>query len=79
MTFAWPSLALDSFAIQWRDLLAAAALYLVMEGILPFLSPDRARRAFVRLSQMGNTPLRVSGLISMLAGITLLYFARHSL
>ena len=77
MNFSLPSLALDSFVIQWRDLLAAFSLYLVMEGVLPFLNPNGARRAFTRLSQLGNAPLRVSGLISMLIGVTLLYFTRH--
>ena len=64
--------------MQWTDLTAALALYLVLEGILPFLSPDGLRRAFMRMCAMSNTQLRVTGLISMLAGVALLYFVRHA-
>ena len=32
--------------MDWQDLWAALALYLVLEGVLPFLNPAGARRAF---------------------------------
>ena len=62
--------------IEWQDLGAAFALYLVLEGILPFLSPGLAQRAFRHLSEAGPTQLRIVGLSSMLAGLALLYGIR---
>jgi uncharacterized protein YjeT (DUF2065 family) len=62
--------------IQWRDLGAAVALYLVLEGILPFLSPPLAQRAFRRMADAGPAQLRIVGLGSMLAGLALLYGMR---
>ncbi len=31
--------------MQWSDLLAAFALYLVLEGLMPFLNPGGMKRA----------------------------------
>jgi len=50
---------------------------LVLEGVLPFLSPDSWRRMVIRLAQMGDQGLRIGGLISMLLGVGLLYLATH--
>ena len=62
--------------ITWIDLGAALALVLVFEGILPFLSPRRARLSYLMAARMGDQSLRVVGLISMLGGVTLLYLVR---
>jgi uncharacterized protein YjeT (DUF2065 family) len=62
--------------MDWRDLGAAVALYLVLEGILPFLNPGGAKRTFVALSQMDDRALRRIGLGSMIAGCVVLFFFR---
>jgi hypothetical protein len=49
---------------------------LVLEGILPFLSPEATRRTLLTASQMDNRGLRITGLVSMLAGVVLLYLVR---
>ncbi len=46
---------------------------LVIEGIVPFLSPDTVRRMIVTLAQMDDRSMRIAGLVSMLAGLGLLY------
>ena len=46
---------------------------LVIEGIVPFLSPDTVRRMIVTMAQMDDRSIRVAGLLSMLAGLGLLY------
>jgi uncharacterized protein YjeT (DUF2065 family) len=61
---------------MWTDLWAAFALMLVLEGILPFLNPDALRRLLLGMSQVDNRALRISGLVSMLAGLGLLYLVR---
>lgn len=60
----------------WSDLLAAFALYLVLEGLLPFASPQRWRRSLLLLGQLGDRELRIGGLVIMLAGLLLLYLVR---
>ncbi len=62
--------------IQWPDLAAAVALLLVIEGLLPFLSPQRFRRAMNALSAVSDGQLRGVGLASMLAGLLLLWLVR---
>ena len=52
------------------------ALMLVLEGIAPFLSPDALRKALALMLGMDNTRLRLAGLVSMLAGLLLLYLIR---
>ncbi len=62
--------------MAWRDLLAALALMLVLEGILPFLNPRRYRDLIRMLDQMDDATVRRIGLVSMLIGVGLLYLVR---
>jgi uncharacterized protein YjeT (DUF2065 family) len=62
--------------LAWSDLLAALALMLVLEGLLPFLNPSGWRRMFVQLAQNSDTHLRLGGLVCMGLGLLLLFFAR---
>jgi uncharacterized protein YjeT (DUF2065 family) len=61
---------------MWHDLLAAIALVLVIEGVMPFLNPEGMRRALSLLSQMSDNTLRFTGLTSMLLGVLLLYLIK---
>jgi len=54
-------------------LLAALALMLVFEGLLPFLSPTVWRQVFSRMLAMKDGQIRFIGLSSMLAGLVILY------
>ncbi len=56
----------------WGTLLAAFALMLVLEGLLPFLSPGSWRTAFLRFIKLSDGQLRFLGLTSMIAGLLLL-------
>jgi uncharacterized protein len=58
----------------WRELLIGVCLMLVLEGVLPFLYPQRWRRMVQQLSLINDATLRVFGLLSMLAGVALLYW-----
>jgi uncharacterized protein len=60
--------------IEWTDLGAAFALYLVLEGVMPFLNPQGMKRALAAMSQLGDKQLRIFGLLSMLSGLALLHF-----
>ncbi len=65
--------------VAWPDLAAAIGLLLVIEGILPFLSPRAIRRALERLLAMDDNTFRVAGAASMVAGILVLWLARNAL
>jgi len=53
-------------------LLGAVALMLVLEGLLPFLSPQRWRAMFQKATQLSDGQIRFVGLSSMLIGMLLL-------
>jgi uncharacterized protein len=61
---------------MWKEFATAFSLVLVIEGILPFLSPNRWRSLASVLADVDNGTLRTLGLVSMLAGTALLYAVR---
>lgn len=56
---------------------AALALVLVLEGVLPFLSPTRWRRVFEQVLQLSDGQIRFMGLVSMVIGLLLLLVFAH--
>ena len=56
----------------WDVLLAACALMLVVEGLLPFFSPAGWRRLFEQATRMSDGQIRFLGLASMMLGLGLL-------
>ena len=62
--------------IDWLDLATAFALYLVIEGMMPFLNPQGTRRVMELLSRLPEQQLRITGLASMFAGVVLLWVLR---
>jgi uncharacterized protein YjeT (DUF2065 family) len=57
-------------------LLVAFCLMLIMEGMLPFLYPQKWRKLVVQLAQISDRHMRLLGLASMLLGLVLLYLVR---
>ncbi len=49
---------------------------LVLEGILPFLNPAGLRRLIASVNELSDGQLRAAGLVSMAAGLALLYILR---
>ncbi len=56
--------------------LGALALMLVLEGLLPFLSPKAWRQFFEKALQMSDGRIRFTGLTLMVIGVLLLYVWR---
>ena len=54
------------------SLAVAIALVLIIEGIIPFLSPYVWRETFERLVKMSDVQIRFFGLSSMLVGLIIL-------
>ncbi len=57
---------------MWETFLIAVALMLILEGMLPFLSPSTWREAFRKLIEINDSQIRFVGLTSMLIGLMLL-------
>jgi len=62
---------------MWSDLWGAFALVMVIEGLLPALSPRGYRRAMLAMTQMDERSIRIAGLVSMAAGALFLYLIKH--
>ena len=59
-----------------EDLLAALALVLVIEGLLPALSPHNYRQAVENIARTGDATLRGAGLAAMVVGALLVWLIR---
>lgn len=60
----------------WQELWIAFCLLLVIEGVIPFLYPQRWRALVSQLAQISDSSLRMVGFISMIAGTALLLVSR---
>ena len=56
-----------------NQILIAVALVLVIEGILPFLSPTTWKEMLQQFMRLPDRSLRIAGLMSMVTGVVLLY------
>jgi len=61
---------------MWQEILTVIALMMVIEGVIPFLSPQMMRRIVIHVMQMDDHALRFSGLTSMVLGVILLYLIK---
>jgi uncharacterized protein YjeT (DUF2065 family) len=59
-----------------QDLLAALAMLMIIEGIFPFLSPQKFRETMRKLTDIDDNSMRTAGIISMIVGLVLLYLVR---
>ncbi len=63
--------------MAWADLFTGLAFYLILEGLLPFLSPLAWRRGLAQIASLDDHQLRSFGLAVATAGLVLLYFVRN--
>lgn len=61
---------------MWQELWVALALLLVIEGVMPFISPKSLRETLLTMANLSDRTLRIGGLVSMLCGVALLYLVR---
>lgn len=62
---------------MWNEILVAGALMLVLEGLLPILSPKSFKQMMQRAAEMSEQELRWSGLVSMIFGAVLIYILKN--
>jgi uncharacterized protein YjeT (DUF2065 family) len=63
--------------VNWTEILTAVALVLVIEGMLPFVRPGRYKQLVAQIVRLSDNQLRTVGLVSMIAGLLLLFVVRH--
>ena len=62
--------------MNWEDFLAALALVLILEGLIPFFSPQGYKNMVQQMATMPPQTLRIVGLILMILGVVFLYLVR---
>jgi len=62
--------------MKWDDLLSAFALVLIIEGLMPFISPSAYKKNMAQMLQLNDNNLRVIALGSMVVGVFFLYLIR---
>ena len=58
---------------MWEIILTAFSLVLVIEGIFPFINPASYKKTLLEVVKMPESNLRIMGLMSMIAGVIMLY------
>jgi uncharacterized protein YjeT (DUF2065 family) len=61
---------------MWSEMAVALSMVLVIEGMLPFISPRRWRSFAALAVRVDDRTVRLLGLFSMLSGTALLYLVR---
>ncbi len=56
--------------------MTALALVLIIEGLLPFMSPRKYRELVAEIAQLGDNHIRTIGLVVMIAGLLTLFLVR---
>jgi uncharacterized protein YjeT (DUF2065 family) len=62
--------------LAWADLFAGLAFYLILEGLLPFVSPRGWRRGLAAMAELNDGQLRAVGLSIVMVGLILLLIIR---
>ena len=52
------------------------ALVLILEGMLPFISPRKYRQMVAEIARLGDNQIRNIGLVVMVVGVVVLFFVR---
>ncbi|MFQ3188363.1 MAG: hypothetical protein ACI9UH_000631 [Gammaproteobacteria bacterium] len=62
--------------MNWTELFSALALVMIIEGIIPFISPQGYKKSMQQMLAMPESKLRVVGFSLMLVGAISLFFIR---
>ncbi|MBT8108890.1 MAG: DUF2065 domain-containing protein [Gammaproteobacteria bacterium] len=58
------------------EIFTAIALVLVIEGMLPFISPKKYREMVAEIASLGDNQIRNIGLAVMVIGLVVLFLVR---
>ena len=62
--------------MNWADLWAALALVLILEGLVPFISPGGYKNMVQQMAAMPEKTLRTVGLMLIVMGLVFLLMVR---
>ena len=62
--------------MYWKEILTAVALVFIIEGMLPFIGPDRYRQIVAQIVRLNDNQIRTFGLTAMITGLVILFFVR---
>jgi uncharacterized protein YjeT (DUF2065 family) len=62
--------------MNWTELFSALALVMIIEGIIPFISPQGYKNTMQQMLAMPESTLRVVGFGLMFVGAMSLFFIR---
>ena len=62
--------------MNWTELFSALALVMIIEGVIPFISPQGYKNTMQQMLAMPESKLRVVGFSLMLVGAISLFFIR---
>lgn len=63
--------------MAWADFLAGFAFYLILEGLLPFVTPRGWRRGLAAMAELNDSQLRSFGFAVVVVGLILLFIVRN--
>ena len=61
---------------MWAELLRALALVMIIEGLMPFIAPERWRQMLLRVVTIDANSLRVFGAVMIAGGVIALQLMR---
>ena len=56
----------------FKELFIAIGLILILEGLIPFISPSSYKRALLQLKEIHDNYLRIVGLVLIILGVIIL-------
>ena len=59
--------------MDWEAIGVGFAFYLIIEGFLPFFSPNSLKQTLIQILAMKESSLRLMGAFSIVLGVALLY------
>jgi len=64
---------------MWLIILLAIGLLLIIEGIVPLISPKHCRKMMAAMTKISDKPLRIMGLVAVIIGILIFYLVYISM
>ena len=58
---------------MWDMILTAVAIILIIEGVVPLVSPQTCKKMMSSIAKLNNTTLRILGLVALILGVVILY------
>ncbi len=62
--------------MPWSEIFTAIALVCVIEGLLPFIAPNRYRQLVAQIISLPEAQLRTFGLTAISIGVVVLFVLR---